>query len=180
MARAAAAMALILAPVFGLGGCAYTGKTNLPDHVKTVRVARVANSIDITGDVTNKASFKVYRPGLEVELRNTVTERIVLDGHLKVVRSQDADTILQLELLDFRRDPLRYNRDETIQEFRVSVTASAKLVDTRSGKALWESSVSGNASYFLSGELAKTEDEAVVAALEDLARHAVEGFVEVW
>ena len=42
------------------------------------------------------------------------------------------------------------------------------------------SSLSGDSTYLLAGRLAKTEDEAVAEALEDLARHAVEAILEVW
>ena len=164
-----------------LASCGYTSKTLLPEHIKTVHVAKVNNLIDITGDVTNRKSFKVYRPGVEVELRNAVIERFVFDGHLKIAPLERADSVLNMDLLDYRRDPLRYNSDESIQEFRISVSANAKLVDAKSGDVIWESGgFAGTSDYFLSGPRAQTEDQAVAAALEDLARHLVEDVLEIW
>jgi hypothetical protein len=164
-----------------LVGCGYTAKTQLPEHVRTVHVEKIKNTIDITGDVTNRQSFQVYRPGLEVDLRNALIDRFVFDGHLKIAPRDRTDALLQGELIDFRRDPLRYNADDSIQEFRVSVSASLRFTDARTGQTLWSAgAISGNATYFLSGRLARTEDEAVAEALEDLARHAVEAILEVW
>lgn len=169
------------AALLALSACGYTSKTLLPEHIQTVHVAKVPNQIDITGDVTNKTAFKVYRPGLEVELRNAVIDRIVFDGHLKIGEEEKSDAVLQMELIDFRRDPLRYKTDDSIQEFRINVTASARLIDKKTGTAVWQSSaISGNDTYLLSGRLAKTEDQAVAAALDDLARHLVENVLEIW
>lgn len=162
-------------------GCGYTSKTHIEDRIKSVHVQKIPNRINITGDVTNQTRFKVYRPGLEVELRNALIERFVFDGHLKVSPFNKADSILTAELIDFRRDPLRYNADESIQEFRVSVTASLRFLDSVTEEEIWGvSSLSGDSTYLLAGRLAKTEDEAVAEALEDLARHAVEAILEVW
>ncbi len=173
----AAACVLVLA----LSGCAYTSKSNLPEHIKTIHVPQVPNRIDITGDVSNRTSFKVYRPGLEGDLRNALIDRFIFDGHLKVADMNKADAVLEAELLDFRRDPLRYNKDDSIQEFRVNVTASVRFRDLKEDKIIWSSpSISGNATYFLSGRLAASEDQAVAQALEDLARHVVEEVLEVW
>lgn len=167
--------------VFALAGCAYTSKTNLPEHIKTIHVPQVPNRIDITGDVSNRTSFKVYRPGLEIDLRNALIERFIFDGHLKVADREKADAVLEAELIDFRRDPLRYNKDDSIQEFRVNVTASISFRDLKDDKTIWSSpSISGNSSYFLSGRVATTEDQAVAKALEDLARHVVEEVLEIW
>lgn len=164
-----------------LTGCGYTSKTLLPDTVKTVHVEQVRNAIDITGEVTNRQSFKVYRPGVEVDLRNALIDRFVFDGHLKIAAADKADSILRTELLSFRRDPLRYNTDDSIQEFRITVSASVQFVDTKTGKEIWQiSGISGDSDYFLSGPQSKSEDEAVAAALEDLARHVVENVLEVW
>lgn len=166
---------------FLLIGCGYTSKTQLPEHIKTVHVEKIPNRIDISKDVTNRQAFKTYRPGLEVELRNSLNDRFVFDGHLKLADKERSDAHLISELTDFRRDPLRYNADESIQEYRISVTASFRFVDARTGAVIWQSSaMAGSSTYFLSGRLARSEDEAVELALEDLSRHVIEAVLEVW
>lgn len=166
---------------FMLVSCGYTTTTNLPDHIRSINVVKVENMIDITGEVTNQKGFKVYRPGLEVEVRNNLIERFIFDGYLKIVRSDTADAVLKAQLIEFRRDPLRYNADESIQEFRVSVVIKAELIDQVEGLTLWgPQQLDGNASYFLTGELATSEDEAVDEALVDLSRKLVESVLEVW
>ncbi|MBF0253820.1 MAG: hypothetical protein HQL11_01675 [Candidatus Omnitrophica bacterium] len=173
--------AVVLALLF-LGGCGYTYKTHLPDHIRTVFVPKVQNAIDITASVSSSQEYQPYRPGLEIELKNALIERLVFDGHLKIAPAEESsDAVLRLKLLRFERDPVRYRADDTIGEFRIQITASAQFVDRLSGETLWSTeSISGNDSYFLTGELAKSEDEAVAAALKDLVRHIVENVIEIW
>ena len=159
----------------------YTTQTALPEHVETVHVEKVTNTIDISQEVTNNKPFQTYRPGLEVELRNALIERFIFDGHLRIASKNKADAVLKASLLNFDRDPVSYNADDSVQEFRIHVTAELRFMDQLNDEVLWEAhSLSGEATYFLSGPLAVSEDRAVALALDDLVRRAVEGILEVW
>jgi len=172
---------LIAAVAAAVPGCGYTTKTSLPEHIRSVHVAKVPNRIDITGEVSSDKPFQTYRPGLETELRNAIIERFIFDGHLRVVPAEKADALLVAELLSFDRDPVRYESDDSIQEFRIHVTASVEFKDAVDNKVIYHAdSLSGEGSYYLSGSLASSEDEAVQEALEDLTRRAVENILEVW
>ena len=167
--------------VLGLAGCGYTTKTALPEHIRSVHVPQVENKIDISSEISNKKAFQIYRPGLEVELRNALIDRIVFDGHLRVAADAASDATLTASLTGFDREPLRYNANDTIQEFRIRVTASVRFVDKQTGNVLWSAeNVSGDSEYFLSGPNASGEDNAVNKALKDLVRRVVENILEVW
>lgn len=174
----AACSALLLVSV---SGCGYTTKTSLPEHIRSVHVPRVENKIDISAEVSNKRPFQVYRPGLEVELRNALVDRLVFDGHLRVATDAVSDAVLSAQLTGFDREPMRYNANDTIQEFRIRVFASARFTDKKTGQLLWAADeISGHSEYFLSGPNASSEDEAVNKALKDLVRRIVENILEVW
>ena len=167
--------------VVSLVGCGYTSQTLLPQHVQSVHVARVVNQIDITDETSSAKAFRTYRPGLETEVRNALIERFIVDGHLKVKSLTNADAVLRMDLIEFTRDALRYNDNNTIEEFRIHIVASAEFIDMANNKTIWRhSSIAGDGDYFLSGELSKSEDTAVSEALSDLARHIVEDILEVW
>lgn len=163
------------------GGCGYTAKTGLPDPIHTLHVAKVVNRIDIAQETSTGKVFPTYRPGLEVELRNAMNDRVIFDGHFELNAAEKADAVLTMELRSFEREPMRYNANDTIQEFRIHIRASAEFKDRVNGKVIWSSSeVSGDATYFLSGERAQSEDEAVEEALKDLTRLILEGVLETW
>ncbi len=179
--KRAAAPVLLFALTVLVSGCGYTTKTSLPEHIRSVHVPSVDNKIDISSEISEKRPFQVYRPGLEVEMRNALIDRLVFDGHLRVAADAASDATLKTQLISFDREPLRYNANDTIQEFRVRVTASAQFIDKSSGSVIWSvTEISGESEYFLSGPKAASEDAAVRAALQDLVRHIVEDILEVW
>lgn len=165
-----------------LSGCGYTSKSLLPTHIKTVYVDNFKNSIDIAAETSSKKPFKLYSAGLEKEVTTAVAERFIFDGNLKVTKDPDeADSVLSGELLEYIKEPLRYDDNEEVTEFRVRVTASAKFLDKRTNKVIWQSSgLCGESSQRTSGSFEKSEDTARAEAVEDLARRILEKTIEVW
>ena len=163
-----------------ISGCGYTTKTVLPDNVKTIHVATFKNNIDITKEVSAKDKYEVYRPDLEVDMRDAIVNRIFLDGNLKVSDADSADAVLEGEILQYRKDPLRY-QNEVVQEYRISLVCDIKLINKKDSKVLLEEqSITGDTTYFTTGVLQKTETSAMSDAMSDLARRIVNKIVENW
>ena len=163
-----------------LSGCGYTTKTVLPDNVKTIHVAIFKNNIDITKEVSAKDKYEVYRPDLEVDMRDAIVNRIFLDGNLKVSDADSADAVLEGEILQYRKDPLRY-QNEIVQEYRISLVCDIKLINKKDSKVLLEErNITGDTTYFTTGTLQKTETSAMSDAMSDLARRIVNKIVENW
>ncbi|MCK5082038.1 MAG: LptE family protein [Candidatus Omnitrophica bacterium] len=130
---------------------------------------------------TTGTGRNIYFPLLEVKARNAVINRFLLDGNLKIVEPHEADLILKGELKRYERSGLRYTDDDDVQEYRVHITVSFDLIDTRSGEISWaEPNFVGEATYFVTGPSAKSEESAVEAAIVDLARRIVERTIEDW
>ena len=163
-----------------LAGCGYTTKTVLPDNVKTIHVDTFKNNIDITKEVSAKDKYEVYRPNLEVDLRDAVVNRIFLDGNFKAVDRQSADAALEGQIVQYRKDPLRY-QNEVVQEYRISIVCDVKLINQKDSKILFEEeNVTGDTTYFTTGPLQQTETTALNNAMSDLARRVVNRIVENW
>lgn len=161
-------------------GCGYTTKSNLSERIKTIHVEPVKNAIDLSGEISDKDHFRVYRPGVEVDLTNAIINRFIFDGNLKIVSPEKADAIVESRLIDYRRDPLRYSEGDDIQEYRLSIALEVKVYEADTQKVLWQSGVVGDTSFFLSGSRAVSEDEAAAKAVEDAARRVVENTIETW
>ncbi len=170
----------VLCAAMTLGGCAYTTKSQLPEHIRSVHVATIKNSIDLSAEVSDRDHFRVYRPGVEVDLTNAVINRYIFDGNLRVASPEKADALIEATLLDYRRDPLRYTDNDDVQESRLSISLSVKMTDVKSQKIIWQDTVTGDAAFYLSGSKAASEDEAAARAVEDTARRVVEKTFEIW
>ena len=166
----------------GLSSCGYTTKSLLPPHIKNVYIDNFKNNIDITEEISNKKPYLLYSPGLENDVTRAVSERFITDGNLKVVRhAEQADAIVSGKLLEYVREPLRYNDNQDVTEYRVRVAASVKFLDKKNNKIIWEAaSFSGESSQRTEGSLKKTEETARHEAVDDLARRVIEKTIEVW
>ncbi|MCM8763721.1 MAG: LPS assembly lipoprotein LptE [Candidatus Omnitrophica bacterium] len=165
----------LLVTVFS--GCGYTTRSVLPSSFKTIYIPTFVNSIrfDNTG-----SEHRTYYPGLEIKITNAVVDRFVYDGNLRVVREENADLKLEGDLVDYLKQPLRYSESDEIEEYRISLVVNLVLKD-REGNIVWEEkNFIGDTTYRLSGSLAKTEQEAVGDAAEDLARRIVNRTIEHW
>lgn len=176
--RAAAVLALAAA----LAGCGYTTKSLLPEDIKRIHVAPVKNAIDLSSENSGKDHFRVYRPGLEVELTNAIINRFIFDGNLRVSsHPEDSDAVVDAKLVDYRRDALRYTDSDDVREYRVNVVLDVSVYRTSNHQVLWhDAALAGDTTFFVAGQRAASEDDAAAKAVEDAARRVVEKTLELW
>ncbi len=174
-------VALVLGVSVALSGCGYTQKSLLSDKIKNIYVAPVKNAIDLSGEVTEKHPFRVYRPGIETDITNAIMNRFIFDGNLKVTLPEKADATVEAKIVDYRRDVTRYSSGDDVQEYRLSITIDVAVVNVRTHKVIWhETGLTGESSFFLTGARAISEDAAAQKAVEDVARRVVDRTIEIW
>jgi len=164
-----------------LSGCGYTTRSMVSDKFLTIYVTPFINKIDITNEVNAANKYRIYRPMIETDITRYVNNRYLFDGNLKPVKEGLADLVLKGEVVEFRKDPLRYLNNNEVNEYRINLVVNLSLWDRKENKLLWqENNFTGDITYFTSGSQAKSEDAAVIDALNDLARRVVERTVEDW
>ncbi len=162
-------------------GCGYTTRSLISGKYKTIFIQPFTNKIELTLESNSNSRYKVYRPLLEVDLTRAVVNKFLIDGNLKPVALDSADLTLKAELVEFRRDPLKYTSIDDVQEYRINIVINMGLWDNKNDKLVWqENNFTGDSSYFVTGAQAKSEDTAVQDAIKDLSRRIVERAVEQW
>lgn len=168
----------VLALLLFSAGCGYTTRSMLASKYRTIYIPPFYSSIDITREVDVGNKYKIYRPGLETDITKTLTNKFLFDGNVRPSDMDKADLELKGELVEFRRDPLRYRENDEVDEYRLNLVVNISLWDKEENKMLWEEkSFTGDTSYF---PAQKSEDAAIRAALDDLARRIVARVVEEW
>lgn len=163
------------------GGCGYTMRTLLPAKYRNIYIEPFKNKTAITEETRDAERLRVYFPLLETKITNALINRFIYDGNLRVVRKQNANLILKGELVSYRRDPLRYDSDREIEEYRLNIIVDISLWDTETNELIWEEEdFIGDTTYFRVGAQAKTEDTAIEDAITDVVRRIVERTVENW
>ena len=164
-----------------LSGCGYTTRSMISDKFLTIYVTPFINSIDITNEANAANKYRLYRPMIETEITRHVSNKYLFDGNLKSTREELADLVLKGEIVEFRKDPLRYLDNDEVNEYRINLVVNISLWDRKESKLIWqENRFTGDTTYFTAGSQAKSEDTAVNDALDDLARRIVERTVEQW
>lgn len=155
-------------------GCGYTRQAALPEGVKTIYVETVKNKIPVE-------KIFAYHPGLEMSITNALVKRFRQDGNLQVVDQEDADAILETDLVLFDQEGLRFTNLESVEEFRLVMTVNFRLREAKSKKIiLEENEFTGDAEYFVSEVRSIGREEAANRASERLARNMVDRVVEDW
>ncbi len=164
-----------------LSGCGYTTRPGLASHLKTIYVKPFTNRIDFTELTTGNDRFPLYRHRMEADITNEVINRYQFTGLLRPASLERADCRLEGELVEFRRDPLRFDASQQVEEWRLNLVVNLRFFDQTKNMLLWEESrLTGDTTYFASGPNTETESSALSRALTDLAKRIVERSVESW
>ena len=157
-----------------ISGCGYTQEVVLPNNIKTISIPTFKD------EIPPDRRF-AYRPGLEIELTNAVIDRFIFDGNLRVVEETKADAVLEGTIISYEQEGLRFDDLESVEEYRLFLVASLKLVDQRTSEILIEEpNFSGRSEFFTSRSPANVRRSAASGAVTDFARSVVDLIVEGW
>ena len=154
----------------------------LPASYRTIYVDPFVNKLPVTEEPTEARRFVTSLPRLEEDVTNTVINRFIFDGHLRVTpRKGDADLVLTGEIVDFHRQALRLDDAGRVEEYRLNIVANLALRSPKDGELVWEEQgFVGDTAYVVRGTGVTDEPTAVRALLTDFARRIVERTVENW
>ena len=154
---------VLTAGALSLAGCGYSLRGSLPEHIRTVAVPVFAN--------------KTQQPAIESFLTRAVVDAFVTSGRLKVVRPEDADSILEGEIVGYQLDSLSYDPRANVREYRLSVTLNLQFRDVKQNVMLWrQEGVQEKADFRVPGQVAATitsEESALRLAAVDIGRAIV-------
>ncbi|MBU4375932.1 MAG: hypothetical protein KKD29_00455 [Candidatus Omnitrophica bacterium] len=166
---------------FIFSGCGYSGRSLLPENLKSICVGNFKSTIAVGSEVTEDNKYAIYRPGIENDITNAIVDRFAFDGNLKIAQKDKANLVLEGTLTNYIKEALRYDNADNVEEYRIRIVLDMKLIERPSDKVMWtEKGFAGEATYNTMGRYATSEDTARDEAIKDLARRVVERTVEGW
>lgn len=158
----APALSLVLLAV-ALAGCGYSFRGNLPDHIKTVAVPVFTN--------------KTSEPAVESLLTSAVVQAFASNGRLRVVKPEDADAILDGEVVGYSVQSIAFDNQANVRQYRLQVTMNLKLRDVRRNTVLFDQQgLREKADFQVLGAVSQTigaEEGAVRTAATEIGRSIV-------
>jgi len=164
-ARAGAA-ALLLA--LAAAGCGYSLRGTLPEHLQTVAVPVFVN--------------RTREPAVENIVTRAVVEAFTTNGRLRVVRPEDADAILEGEIIGYDLQSVAFDASANVRQFRLVVTMNLRLRDVRQNTVIYQrAGVQERADFRVPGTVSDTiarEESALRTAATDIGRAIVSFTIE--
>ena len=156
--------ALVTVAALGLAtGCGYSTKGNLPDHIKSVAVPTFRN--------------KTEQPAVESTITAAVINAFVTSGKLKVVAADQADSILEGEVVGYDIVSVAVDNRINVRQYRLVVTLNLSFRDMRQGGMLFrQEGLQERADFAVPFDASGTinrEEGAVRAAAVDIGRRVV-------
>jgi len=146
-----------------LAGCGYSFRGNLPEHIQTVAIPVFAN--------------KTGEPAVENFLTSAVVEAFSTNGRLRVVQREDADAILEGEVVSYSLESIAYDSRANVRQYRLVVTMNLRFRDVRRNTVLFEEQhLREKADFRVLNAVSQTisrEESAVRSAAIDIARAIV-------
>ena len=163
-----AAMLVTLAT--GLSGCAgYRLGNSLPPGIHSVCINPFAN--------------KTKEAGIESTATQKAVQEFQRDGTLKVATAAEADLILDVTLVEYVLEPIRYTGTDATKanEYRLTLRADLVLKNQKTGKTMLDKvRVSGESTFTAESDVAQAKQNALPNTSADLAHNIVEQVVEYW
>lgn len=146
-----------------LGGCGYSLRGNLPEHLQTIAIPTFAN--------------RTREPAVENIVTRAVVEAFTTSGRLRVVRPEVADSILEGEVTGYDLVSVAFDASQNIRQYRLIVTMNLRYRDLRENKLVYNrAGVQEHADFRVPGTVADNiarEEVALRAAATEIGRAVV-------
>jgi outer membrane lipopolysaccharide assembly protein LptE/RlpB len=152
----------LLGVAWALAGCGYTFQGTLPNHIKTVAVPIFIN--------------RTQQPGVDSVITRAVVDAFATNGRLRVVRPEDADSILDGEVMSYSVGVIAVDRSLSVQQYRLAVTLHLRMRDVRQNEVLFQRDFSEQADFRVAGSVDQTlsvEAGALQQAAVEIGRSIV-------
>jgi outer membrane lipopolysaccharide assembly protein LptE/RlpB len=158
--RTAVSLVLLVAAT---SGCGYSLRGHLPGHIQSIAVPIFVN--------------RTQEPAVESVITRAVVEAFSTNGRLRVARLEDADAILEGEVVGYAVDSIAFDRNANVQLYRLRVVLNLTMRDLRRNTVLFrEPNFSDKADFRVRGAVSQTiarEETALRQAALDIARTVV-------
>ena len=152
-----------------LTGCGYRplGTEALPANVRSLAIGPIANS--------------TFRAGLQGLLGDSLHQRFLADGRVRLRPSPEADAIIESIITGYVNEGVAWDQNGVARRFRVQVSAGLILRDRRTHRLLISEGLAGEAYYTAGSGVGTTlaaEEEGARRAVRDLADRVASRIIE--
>ncbi|HYQ89331.1 MAG TPA: LptE family protein [Candidatus Binatia bacterium] len=106
------------------GGCAYTVRSTLPSHLKTLAIPVLGNS--------------TVEFGLADDITQSLVNGFLSDRSLRIAQERDANAVLRGTVVAYKNQVFGYTTTERATEYEIVLTVSVTFRDMVKNRDLWK------------------------------------------
>ncbi len=152
------------------GGCAYTVRSALPSHLKTLAIPAFGN---------NTVEF-----GLSDDITQSLVTGFLNDRHMRIAQERDANAVLRGTVVAYKNQVFGYTSTERATEYEIVLTVSITFRDMVKNRDLWkEDALTVRTTYNVvpvGTEPARTEADGRRDVIQKLTDQVVSRTVQGW
>ena len=118
-----------------------------------------------------------FEPLVEADVTAALKDELALDGRWTITDSADADLLVTGRVKTVDQQPLSYDKQERILEYRVRLEVDVKVTDVRTQKVLWkDAAMESSSAYRVTEDVTKgkiSKGEAIKKASKGFAEEFV-------
>ncbi len=145
------------------GGCGYSFRGTLPEHIKTIAVPAFVN--------------KTSEPAVANVVSRAVSDAFATSGRLRVTTPDRADSILHGEVVGYDIQSIAFDPRANVRQYRLVVTMNLRYSDLVQNRVVFErQGVQERAEFRVSSAVSETivrEESALRQAAREIARAVV-------
>lgn len=167
----ASALCIIVLATFGSGCANYQLGSTLDPALADVYVPTVRS--------------KVNQPDIEATVTSAIIKEIQREGTMSICDKENASTILEIEVVEYIQNTLRYNSDDTNKAAEYTMTIKANVVFRKlSGEPekaiILERTYSGEDTFLSGMDTISARQRCLPDASKDLAEQIVDACISIW
>jgi len=148
-----------------LSGCTYSFRGQTAGAIKSIAIPTFENET---------AEF-----GIAERITDELVQGFQRDGTLRITSSDQADAVLSGRITRVEDMPYTARADQTVEEYRFSMTCEIELTDNRTQQVLWTQTYPEWAVYPYTGTL-EFRDQAIQEAVGKLQQDLLNRIVGSW
>ena len=143
-----------------LSCCGYTTRSLLPGYMQNIYISLFEN--------------RTLKSGLDELATNDVIEAFRSGSNLRIVDASSADLVLEVSVTGYSKSPYTYTSDQTILEYKITITYAVRCIDKAKNEVFWEGNVSDWALF------TTDEEQGIRDAAKKTAERLVTSILTNW
>lgn len=159
-----------------IAGCgAYQPREIVPDQIRSIRIKQFDNKTD--------------QMDFSEKLTEEVTTQFMREGRLTVENTENADSVLEGSIHEYKKIPISYDENFITEEYRLTMIVNLAYYDMEEEVKLWEEKredhtggIETSVTYYVgeSQGITETEDEAWERLIERAAEKILNRTLYGW